>query len=607
MMIVVSRVMSEKTFLGRSSFSDKNSVRYYGTLPKLVSNLILDAEVEYEENVLKDKDGNPKTDKNGNVKTERVGFIKSYKIKDTPNNLKRLATIGIEGDDVKKYFEACRIQNTTGLKWEKCFNFSISMLYDTMEFSKADEYHKKLVNNPEDKVRLKAINSLVIRRNREMRNEKWGIPEYLETFHAIEETGCYACLTCSHRLECLKDKRFLIKMGEIWDEDIASARMFVNAFLNRDILPLMEDDEIESAKKHFSSTLTDEQLNSLNLLSTTAPCIITGGAGTGKTTNIKAIIEAYAKYYGTEYICLLAPTGKASRRMKEQTGFEDCHTIHSKLRKADDEFIYYNEFNKLPYNLIIVDESSMIDILLMRDLLKAVDLQAKVVFVGDSNQLPPVSVGEPFFEFGNDNRVDAVRLTKNHRQGENNGILDNANHMLDLITKGRNNVTINDFKVYDNFRVREIKYDEIFYYATKNTLNIIPYNAVCDEVNQNLKEDKAKAFAVGDKVIFLRNTKNYCNGDTGVVSDIVGSEITVRTDFDTFVTISPKDIKDMALAYALTVHKTQGSEYDEVKIFIPKNDKFVSTRMLYTAITRAKKKVGVYFYEPKEEKKNVEW
>lgn len=550
----------------------------------------------------------------GKKSTQWVGNITSYSLNRTERTVNFLKKSGVT--DIDGFFKACEIQNATKFRWDRCLDFSINMVYETMEFGEADKVHKAVVNNPEDIVRLKAINKLVLEKNRKKHKETMTVKEYSDMFKSIEETGCYSCLRCSSRIECLKDRRLLILNGRIIDKEIREARELVQSYLDRDIMPLMEEDEIEGCKEHYKGKLSDEQIACIDLLYDTRPCVITGGAGVGKTTVIEAIVRSYAKYYGMEHICLLAPTGKASRRIKEKTGFANCSTIHSQLRKADD-FIFYNRYNKLPYNLIVVDESSMIDLFLMRDLLEAVDLQTKVVFVGDHNQLPPVDIGEPFFDFICDKKRVGIRyLTQNFRQGENNGILANANAILE----GK------EIKPYGNFIIRNIAYEDMNRYITQlpsTTVCISPYNELNAMINERVHNEKYNEYAreckkegktprsnlpfnIGDRVIFLRNVKDmYCNGDTGEVVEYSGGSIMVKTDFGTKVEVKPKDISDITLAYALTIHKTQGSEYDDVKIFIPKDDRFVTSRMLYTAVTRAKRRIGLYFYDkPKEEKEN---
>ena len=527
----------------------------------------------------------------------KKGFIQKYTIPTSDRNIGLLKKNGV--DNVEEYIKTCDIQNKTHLKWDKCVSFNAKTLYDTMSFEEADKIHKEVINDAEDIARLKAINSRILKLSREKRKEKMTVNEYFEYFEQVEAMGCYACMKCSKRIECLKDNRLIIQGGRIVDEEILSARETVNGFLNRPVFPLMSEKEVEECKEFYKGNLSDEQISCIDLLKNNMVSTITGGAGTGKTTVIKAIEESYGRYYGTNHICMIAPTGKASQRIEQQTGFNACSTIHACLRKSED-FIYYNEHNKLPYNLIIVDESSMIDILLMRDLLNAIDNYTKVIFVGDHNQLPPVDIGEPYFDFLEDKtRVTSKRLTKNFRQGENNGILINADILLDKESK------ISDLKEFDNFIIRDIKKSDIFdKYISRNTLCITPFNELNTEINEMLKNGK-NAFNVDDKVIFLRNTKEYCNGDTGVVTGFDGASVIVKTDFGKTIIVKGKNIDDLALAFALTIHKTQGSEYDDVKIFIPKGNPFVTRRMLYTAITRAKHRIGLYIYEEDELKEGA--
>jgi len=589
-----------RTYLCRKDFSTKDTYMITGILPVgLPANFYFNEdEIEISEEV--------KITKSTGTK-QYFGKITKYSVPRTEKNDAKLLKAGFENLDA--WHRAVKIQNMLGLHWDRCYSLAENieegdlsdtarvseMMYQTMSFGTADEKHKEMFNDPMETGRKNAIITMVLAKNRARQKADMTVDEFTNSFRSIEKIGCYECLTCCHRIECLQDRRITIFNGKIVDLELKKAKEEIEAFLNRPVFPLMTKAEIKDCKKFYDNKLSEEQINCIDLLSLTDVSVITGGAGTGKTTVIKAIIESYGRYYGRDYITLVAPTGKASKRMKQQTGFEDCSTIHSKLRKSED-FIYYNEYHKLEGNLIICDEGSMVDLILMRDLLRAIDEHTKVIFVGDHNQLPPVNIGEPFFDFIRDDRVSKQELTYNHRQGENNGILENANALL-------NGVAFEDLKVFDNFVIRNIAYDEIFEYATDKTLSISPYNEVNAEINKRLRKGK-NMFNVNDKVLFLRNVKgkdfSYCNGDTGIVKGTEGANIIIEKDDGGKVVITPKYFDDIDLAYAMTVHKTQGSEYDNVKIFIPKGNKFVTHRMLYTAITRGKCRIGLYFYEPKK-------
>ena len=262
-------------------------------------------------------------------------------------------------------------------------------------------------------------------------------------------------------------------------------------------------------------------------------------------------------------------------------------TIHKALRKnPEEEYTFYTAENKLPYRLIIVDESSMIDTALMYDLLCATDPTCKVIFVGDHNQLYPVGYGEPFFDFMKE--LEVYRLEINHRQKEGTDILQNANNVLQ--EKPLRNGA--------GFHMELIGFDdigEIIMTNNEDTQILSPYNNLNAQINAYLKKGEAD-FNAGDKVMTVKNTKKYCNGDIGIVTKINGKgTITVEIDGKE-VDITAAHREDLVLAYAITIHKMQGSEAERVIVFIPKDDRLVDKRMLYTALTRAKSQLELYYY-----------
>lgn len=327
-------------------------------------------------------------------------------------------------------------------------------------------------------------------------------------------------------------------------------------------------------------------MSNMLILRRNGKIFVTGNCG--KTTVIKNIIECYGSYYSKKNVLLVAPTGKASRRLAEKTGMP-ASTIHKALRKnPEDDFVYYTAENPLPHRLIIIDESSMIDTELMYDLLSAVDRTSKVIFVGDCNQLEPVGYGEPFFDFMN--TLEVFRLTENHRQSDDTDILLMAENVL----KGR--------KIHSGrgIIVRHIDFDEIGDILTADDYVQIlsPYNELNAEINYFLRKGEDD-LNVNDKVIMLKNTKDYCNGDIGFITAIDRKGITVDIE-GRKVKVTPAKRNHISLAYSITIHKMQGSESDRVIVFIPEGYAPVSRRMMYTAITRAKKELEIYYYKRKE-------
>jgi len=464
--------------------------------------------------------------------------------------------------------------------------------YNRLPFEKADRIALHKGKKPTDKERIKTIHNMILNDMRSSDKSFTDIGKYISAFRNIEGKGAFNPLSIVEIMEVLStEKIFGLNKNGLYDKDLVEAENYIRATMSsraKNTLPLVSisviEDYLNDRESNEEIVLSSDQREAVWSLKDRKPDFITGGAGTGKTTVIKAIIDCYAREYGLGALCLLAPTGKASERMTEVIGIQ-AHTIHSALRKTpDSEFVFYNQDNPLPYALIIVDESSMVDSLLMADLLHATQEDTKLLFVGDCNQLPPVSCGHPFHDFLSSGRFFELKV--NHRQGEGNIVLKNAYHIL------------NDelMEESDDFIIKEICGKDISKYCDKDIQILSPYNAINDIINQALRVDKTGVYAVGDKVIALRNTKDYCNGDIFTIEDTKHGYCLV-SDGKSKRRIIIKDLDDFMLSYAITIHKMQGSECDEIILFLPKTSQFVTKNMLYTAVTRAKKRVRLYYYD----------
>lgn len=528
-----------------------------------------------------------------NSQPTEKGYITDYEWINSNKNCDLVEKNGMDLEEFKSDYELH--QKLRKVAWQDLSKVK-SNPYKYFHFASADRYHKASVNNSTDRRRLEALCDEFIAVNRKRRKEECTLIDYLYILKNIQDKySAYDCLTDIQSAQALNNNnRVDIKNGCIEDVEVKQAGLFINRNIKDRGLnpkPFLDKNAVEKRLDMVANHLSDEQRNVVvEALIDLKPVCITGGAGVGKTTTINEIINAYVGIMKEDDVLLLAPTGKASRRMANVCSHE-AKTIHSALRKiADDEYTYFNANNPLPNGLIIVDESSMIDTLLMSDLLKAIMKDTKVIFVGDYNQLYPVGVGEPFHSFINQGLSKALFLTKNFRQNDDNDILANANAILD---------GSRDFiKAGQCVLVDYIKTADILQYVTDKVQIICPFNSVNAQINEHLKKGD-RNFNLNDRVIFLKNTKHYCNGDTGVVVNIVGKEMLVKLDdVDTIVKVNHSECFDVALAYALTVHKVQGSEYADVILFLPKKrSNFIDNRMIYTAITRAKASISVYYYE----------
>ncbi|MBU0278127.1 ATP-dependent RecD-like DNA helicase [Gemella sp. zg-1178] len=354
--------------------------------------------------------------------------------------------------------------------------------------------------------------------------------------------------------------------------------------------------------------------------------IITGGPGTGKTTIILGIIKLFQKIHNYSYndildeekkiISLLAPTGKAAKRMSETTGLF-ASTIHKAIGwTTEDEKI--NEFasdKKIDSKLIIIDEASMIDIFLMHNLLKIIKKDALIILVGDNDQLPSIAPGNILNDLINSNSIPTVKLNKIFRQAENSSIIKLSyaiknNINLDIteefedkefiITK-KNKILDTIKNIYSNLlNITSRNNIQILapIYKTNYGINIIN-KLIQDEFNNNdtLIEYGENIYKIDDRIMQLVNRPedNIFNGDIGVVYDIYkeDNKFKIVIEYDgNYVTYEKQDLNQICLSYASSIHKSQGSEFDYVIIPLVDSYNFMFNKnLIYTAITRAKTKL----------------
>lgn len=409
--------------------------------------------------------------------------------------------------------------------------------------------------------------------------------------------------------------------------------------LSQNIKKLKLDDEIKHFEEKNNMVFHEEQKNAIVNAINNGVSVITGGPGTGKTTIIKCIIEILKAH--NQKFMLLAPTGRASKRMGDATG-EEAKTIHRALEVASGDLaninrFVHNENNPFRTNVVIVDEVSMVDISLMSHLCKALPRDCKLILVGDKDQLPSVGPGNVLDDIIKSNLFSVSMLTKIYRQSDDSLIITNAH----LINSGKMPYIDNsskDFFFEEKADLEKIK-NSIVDMVTKRLPKytgidsmqiqvLAPLKAgICgiDNLNRCLQEainppsiNKMELpvgeniFRVGDKVMQTANNYNLVwkkingfieeegegvfNGDIGYIEliDYQTNELVVLFEDGRRCLYPRTEINQLSLAYAITIHKSQGSEFDVVIIpAIAGPSMILNRNLIYTAVTRAKKIVTI--------------
>ena len=397
------------------------------------------------------------------------------------------------------------------------------------------------------------------------------------------------------------------------------------------------EDDIKHFEEKFNIEFHEEQKNAIINSVNNGVSVITGGPGTGKTTIIKCILEIL-KSQNQKYM-LLAPTGRASKRLSDSTG-EEAKTIHRALEVASGDLasnsrFVYNENNNFKVNAVIVDEVSMVDVALMNHLCKALPRDCKLILVGDKDQLPSVGAGNVLDDVIKSGIIKVSMLTKIYRQSDDSLIITNAH----LINSGKMpfiDNTSKDFFFEERVELDHIKQSIIdmvvkrlpkFTGLESTQIQVLaPLKAgVCgiDNLNRSLQASinppsvqkmeilsGETIFRVGDKV--MQTANNYSlvwkklngfieeegegvfNGDIGYIDliDYQTGEMIVTFEDGRRCLYPRTEISQLSLAYAITIHKSQGSEFDVVIIPAISGPSIILTRnLIYTAVTRAKKMV----------------
>lgn len=535
--------------------------------------------------------------------------------------------------------DALTIYNTYKSKTKDIVEQNIFSLIEDLEdlsFIKIDEISKKLGFSEDDDNRIKACIIYIMKKLTFSNGDT-----YLEFDEIIKSVSNYLQLQINYDAfvkyldELIVDKKIVKENSnyyliDVFESETRVANKIVTLASLDPVKNKKMDSYITGLEKENGITYNQKQRDAISKAIENNLLIITGGPGTGKTTIIKAIVDLYGKINKLDYdglverVALLAPTGRASKRMSEST-LLPAMTIHRFLKwnKENNQF-GVNEFNPDSSHLIIIDEVSMIDINLLDNLFKGLTDNIKVILVGDYNQLPSVGPGQVLKDLIDSNIVDTIHLDLLYRQDEDSYINALAHEIKN------NDLSKNFLETKSDYTFLQCSSDSIKNNLKKLCQQILDkgydYKRVqimapmyhgengIDNLNRELQsifnppsDDKREInfgdviYRENDKILQLVNMpdENIYNGDIGILKKIVYASSSksgkneIHIDFDgNVVKFTPKDFLKFKHGYIISIHKSQGSEFEMVVMPICNSYKrMLYRKLVYTGITRAKKKL----------------
>lgn len=446
-----------------------------------------------------------------------------------------------------------------------------------------------------------------------------------ETVRLLAHSSMTRMVVANHAFEMLKAKRLALYGDYVYRPVFAEAEQgtaqCIRELLSGPHLPYMGDldEELDRQEELLDLTLAEEQRHAVKTALTNPFAIITGGPGTGKTLIQRVLLNIYAKAFPEAKVVCCAPTGRAARRMEQSTGFP-ASTVHKALGLMNSELKGLNPPEILNADLVLVDEVSMLDMMLAWYLFRALPIGCRLILVGDADQLPSVGPGAVLSELLSCGMIPQVRLDKVFRQSAGSRIAENAK----AIRSGQTRLDYGeDFQFWNSPDLQQsadcleqLYIQEVQRYGMDNVVLLTPFRMKTitgvQTLNQRLqarlnppgpeKPELAlgkRLFRLGDKVMQIRNRDEVSNGDIGYIQKILHEDDgwMVEVDFgdDRTVCYSDDDsLGQLELAYAQTIHKSQGSEYASVLISIQQvYGRMLKRPLIYTAVTRAKRRVSI--------------
>lgn len=504
---------------------------------------------------------------------------------------------------------------------------------DGVGFLKADEIARKIGIMPTSGYRINACIDYVLKRTCNSKGHSYVYESELisETLLALNHNSHIEVSNdeVMQGIYALEDKLLVIEEEKVYPKylfeyELGLAQKLSKMRGSRDGEAMTSlDKHIKSYQKKNSIILADKQREAIKLLMKEQILILTGGPGTGKTTVVKAMIDIYKKIYPKSIIRLAAPTGRASRKLEESTGYE-AMTIHRMIGYRQGELPEYHHDNRLAGDLIVIDEMSMVDIQLAYWLINAVENKSKILFIGDTDQLPSVGPGNVLKDMIKSG-LPTVELTDIFRQAEASQIVTNA-HRINSGKPLLIDQTKNDFYFINQEDVNQIaqlillsamRFEQLGY-TTDDILILSPMKkghvgtVILNEKLRDVLNPKSihkkelilgkRMFREGDKVMQNKNNmdKDVFNGELGRIKKITkefddNNKLidVIICDFDgSEIKYLREDMNEIELGYAITIHKSQGGEAPIVIMPITTHHHVMLARNLYyTGVTRAKEKV----------------